>query len=264
MVISAPSIAPGSARSPGAGGPAWTSRAGRPAAVTGGILPRTAGALGDRARRVASGPAWIPSLEQLLAEFDPGLPLARARSLPSPWYRDLASRRWSASGCSGAAGSWWPARSARTPGDFVTADVAGEPLLVLRDDAASSGPSSTSAAPRGLRDDRAAGQRQEAALPLPRMDLRPPRPAAGAAGVRRGGGLSPRGAGPGPVRVDRWGPLVFVHLGDAAPPLRDWLAPLPAEMGTLDGSTLPRAPRVHPRPATGRCSSTTTWTADTT
>ena len=38
-----------------------------------------------------------------------------------------------------------------------------------------------------------------------------------------------------PVRVDCWGPLVFVHLGEVAPPLRDWLAPLPVEMGALDG-----------------------------
>jgi choline monooxygenase len=35
--------------------------------------------------------------------------------------------------------------------------------------------------------------------------------------------------------VDRWGPLVFVHLGDSPPPLAGWLAPLPAEMGALDG-----------------------------
>jgi len=38
-----------------------------------------------------------------------------------------------------------------------------------------------------------------------------------------------------PVQVDRWGPLVFVHLGDGAPPLRDSLAPLPSEVGTLEG-----------------------------
>jgi choline monooxygenase len=35
--------------------------------------------------------------------------------------------------------------------------------------------------------------------------------------------------------VDRWGPLVFVHLGESPPSLADWLAPLPAEMGALDG-----------------------------
>ena len=67
-----------------------------------------------------------PSLEKLLAEFDPGLPLARARSLPSPWYRDPRVEALERQRTFGE--SWQLV--ARTdqlerPGDFVTVDVAG-------------------------------------------------------------------------------------------------------------------------------------------
>lgn len=75
------------------------------------------------------------SVEALLAAFDSELPLARARTIPSAWYHDpeiyaLECRRI-------FAGSWqMVARldQLTTPGSFVTAEIAGEPILVVRDD----------------------------------------------------------------------------------------------------------------------------------
>src|SRR5262249_30580700 len=37
-----------------------------------------------------------------------------------------------------------------------------------------------------------------------------------------------------PIAVDRWGPLVFVHLGASAPPLATSVAPLPERFGAID------------------------------
>src|SRR5262249_19801077 len=87
MVMSAPSSGPSDRRSLGAVGAAWTSGTGRSATVTGAaILPWMHSPGGPSTGSLHH--CVDPSLEQLLAEFDPGLPLARARSLPSPWYRD--------------------------------------------------------------------------------------------------------------------------------------------------------------------------------
>ena len=134
MVISAPSTAPRVRSSPGAGGAASSCSSGRPAAVTGpaschGWTPPDGSSTGSLRSRVDT------SLADLLSEFDPGLPLARARSIPSPWYRDP---RVDGAGARArvrptlAAGR--PGEQVARPGDFVTAEIAGEPVLVVRGD----------------------------------------------------------------------------------------------------------------------------------
>ena len=176
------------------------------------------------------------SLEELLAEFDSSLPLARARSLPSPWYRDprieaLERRR--------VFGDSWQlvARSDQLehPGDFVTADVAGEPLLVLRDDTGElrgffnvcrHRAACVMTEPRG--NARKLRCRYHGWTYDLRGQLRGLPEFEGVEDFRR------EDQGLVPVRVDRWGPLVFAHLGDAPLPLPDSLAPLSAEMGPLE------------------------------
>jgi choline monooxygenase len=73
------------------------------------------------------------TLQGLLAGFDPTLPLDRARTLPNSWYTDPrvldVERR-------AVFGATWqcvgPAEKVRSPGGVLTADVAGEPVLVVR------------------------------------------------------------------------------------------------------------------------------------
>jgi len=76
-----------------------------------------------------------PSLRELLASFDPSLPLERAHSIPSTWYRDPRVETLERGR---VFGDCWQlvARADQLvgPGDFVTVEVAGEPLLVLRDE----------------------------------------------------------------------------------------------------------------------------------
>src|SRR5262245_5783969 len=75
-------------------------------------------------------------LGELLAAFDPDRPLERAHTIPAAWYlepelADLERRA--------IFGDTWQAvghiDQVETDGSFFTADVAGEPLLVVRDDA---------------------------------------------------------------------------------------------------------------------------------
>src|SRR5262249_44105838 len=75
-----------------------------------------------------------PSLTQLLANFDADRPLDRAETIPASWYFDAeladCERRvvfgdsWQAVG---------RAEQVADAGSFLTAEVAGEPILVVRD-----------------------------------------------------------------------------------------------------------------------------------
>ena len=177
------------------------------------------------------------SLEELLAEFDAGLTLARARSLPSPWYRDP---RIEALERERVFGNSWQlvARGGQLerPGDFVTTDVAGEPLLVLRDDGGDLRAFVNVCRHRAacvVTEPRGNARKLRCRYHGWTYDLR-----GRLRGLPEFEGVEdfPREEqGLVPVHVDRWGPLVFIHLGDAPPPLLDWLAPLPVEMGQLEG-----------------------------
>jgi phenylpropionate dioxygenase-like ring-hydroxylating dioxygenase large terminal subunit len=177
------------------------------------------------------------SLDELVAEFDPALPLERARSLPSPWYADPRIAALERERVFGA--SWQLVARAdqlERPGDFVTTEVAGEPLLVLRDDAGELRAFFNVCRHRAacvMTEPQGNARRLRCRYHGWTYDLR---------GQLRGlpefeGVEEFRREEQGlvPVHVDRWGPMVFVHLGEAAPPLGEWLAPLPAEMGTLEG-----------------------------
>jgi choline monooxygenase len=76
-----------------------------------------------------------PTIDELLADYDDGAPLARASTIPAGWYTDprvaAHERRtvWSR--------SWHFAARAdqlTQAGDFVTSEIAGEPIVVVRGD----------------------------------------------------------------------------------------------------------------------------------
>jgi choline monooxygenase len=75
------------------------------------------------------------ALRELLAAFDADLPLERAQTIPAAWYRDpelyALERR-------AVFGDTWQAAGRldllAEPGSFVTAELAGEPLLLVRGD----------------------------------------------------------------------------------------------------------------------------------
>jgi choline monooxygenase len=74
------------------------------------------------------------SLREKIGLFDAELPLERARTIPSCWYfdRDIYEAE-----CRDLFGTVWQvagrADQLADPGSFLTADIAGEPILVVRD-----------------------------------------------------------------------------------------------------------------------------------
>jgi choline monooxygenase len=73
------------------------------------------------------------SVQDLLGDFDPTLPLEQASTIPSRWYfdPDLAERERS------TAFAGWQAAARldqlTSPGSYATIEIAGEPIAVLRD-----------------------------------------------------------------------------------------------------------------------------------
>src|SRR5262245_30990690 len=170
-----------------------------------------------------------PRLRELLAAFDADLPLERARTIPAAWYTDPELY---AAECRHVFGATWQvagrADQVAAPGSYLTAEVAGEPLLVVRDADGSlrgffnvcrhraapllSEPCGTATKLRcpyhGWTYDLAGRLRG-----TPEFD--------GVADFRR------EDNGLAPVAVAEWGPFVWVHLGAPEPPLAEFLNPLP-------------------------------------
>ena len=73
------------------------------------------------------------SLDEIVGLYDPSSPLERAWTIPAPWYVDprvadleaktVFARTWQLVGRAGQVAE---------PGRYVTGDVAGEPVLVVR------------------------------------------------------------------------------------------------------------------------------------
>jgi choline monooxygenase len=168
-------------------------------------------------------------LDKQLSAFDPERPLERARTIPSAWYHDTEVYETERRAVFG--GSWQVAGRAdqvAEPGTFFTAELAGEPVLVLRDD------QGVLRAFYNVCRHRAARVAYEAEGRASRLRcryhgwtydltgrLRGTPEFDGVADFRR------EDNGLVPVAVAAWGPLVFVHLGEDRPPLDEFLAPLP-------------------------------------
>src|SRR5262245_13320181 len=75
-------------------------------------------------------------LQELLVDFDPRRPLERAQTIPASWYRHPAIYELERQAVFG--NTWQVAGRAalvEQPGSFFTTVVAGEPILVVRDEA---------------------------------------------------------------------------------------------------------------------------------
>jgi choline monooxygenase len=168
-------------------------------------------------------------LQTLLSAFDGGLPLARARTIPSAWYHDPEIHELELRRVFG--GSWQMVARAdqlALPGSFVTATIAGEPILVVRDD------QGTLRAFHNVCRHRAA---QVVNLPEGRLAklrcryhgwtydlqgrLRGTPEWAGVEDFRE------EAEGLVPLAVATHGPLVFVHEGTPRQSLAEFLAPMP-------------------------------------
>jgi choline monooxygenase len=171
----------------------------------------------------------MSSLKVKLQAFDDSRPLSRARTIPSAWYFDQEiydlERR-------AVFGSTWQyaarADQVRESGSFVTIDIAGEPILVVRGD------DGVLRAFHNVCRHRAAQVINQPEGKVTKLRCRYHGWTYDLAGRLRGvpefdgveefcrdeQGLSP-------VAVDTCGPFVFVHQGTPKQSLAEYLAPFP-------------------------------------
>src|SRR5216684_4949159 len=175
------------------------------------------------------------SLREKVQMFDPELPLERARTIPSLWYFDPAIY---AAECRAVFGDTWQlvgrADQLAEPGSFFTADIAGEPIAVVRDN------EGVVRAFYNVCRHRAARVLCEPQGKATRLRCRYRGWTYDLTGRLRG---TPEFEGVAEFRkeeqglaelaVDTWGSLVCVRNNLTTEPLADFLAPLPARTASL-------------------------------
>src|SRR5436305_3250028 len=161
--------------------------------------------------------------------FDPDLPLERATTIPASWYRDadiyeaereaVFARSWLAAGL---------LSQVAEPESFLTADIASEPILLVRDQ------HGQLRAFYNVCRHRAAPLQTEACGKATRLRCRYHGWTYDLAGNLRGvpefdgvADFCREDNGLTPLALDTWGPYAWVHANPVPLPLRQFLAPLP-------------------------------------
>ena len=177
------------------------------------------------------------SLADELARFDPSRPLESARTIPNTWY---TSPEVAEAECRAIFGSTWQ-MAGRTdqvekPGSYLTANVAGEPILVVR------GEDGELRAFFNVCRHRAAPILNEPCGAATKLRCRYHGWTYDLTGKLRGtpefdgvADFRKEDNGLVPVAVSSWGPFVWVHLDPPTQSVEEYLAPLPAwAKGRLD------------------------------
>jgi len=175
------------------------------------------------------------TLAARLRQFDPDLPLDRAATIPSSWYFDAEIYE---AECRSVFGGAWQVvgrtEQVAEPGSFVTATIAGEPIVVVR---ASDG---VLRAFFNVCRHRAACVVNEPTGQVTRLRCRYHGWTYDLAGHLIGtpefhgvADFRHEDYGLAPVAVDAWGKWVWVNLGQNASPLREFLLPLSDQAAVL-------------------------------
>jgi choline monooxygenase len=186
-------------------------------------------------KRERKGIGMHQHLPDPLRQFDPDRPLDRAETIPSTWYFDkdiyelerraVFADTWQVVG---------RADQVAEPGSFFTADLAGEPILVVRDE------EGELRAFYNVCRHRAAQVINEPQGRAKKLRCRYHGWTYDLSGRLRGtpefdgvADFRREDNGLAPVAVGVWGPLVCVHLGQPKASLEEYLAPLPQRTAGL-------------------------------
>jgi choline monooxygenase len=167
-------------------------------------------------------------ISELLAAFDPDLPLERGRTIPNTWYTSpevyalerecVFARSWQVVG---------RCEQVKEPGAYVTANIAGEPVLVVRGD------DGVLRAFFNVCRHRAAPIVNEPCGTATKLRCRYHGWTYDLAGQLRGtpefdgvAEFRKEDHGLVPVAVGEWGPFVWVHLAEPREPLAEYVRPL--------------------------------------
>jgi choline monooxygenase len=175
------------------------------------------------------------SLQEKLDQFDASLPLERARTIPRLWYHD--PEIYEAECRKAFSGGWqFVGRLDQLPGpgSYFTAEVAGEPILVLRDEAG------TVRAFSNVCRHRAAVVMNEPCGKVSRLRCRYHGWTYDLQGHLRGVPEFDRVEefckeenGLVPFAVGTWGPFIWISLQPPVQPLAEYLHPIPQQTAEL-------------------------------
>jgi choline monooxygenase len=179
-------------------------------------------------------------IAQLLNAFDETLPLSQARTIPSAWYFDPGIY---ALECQKVFGDTWQyagrAEQVREPGSFLTVEIAGEPILVVRDE------QGELRAFHNVCRHRAAQVINEPCGKLTKLRCRYHGWTYDLKGRLRGTpefdgteDFCKDSQGLVPMAIDTCGPFVFVHQGKPRQALAEFLAPFPERTRGMGLETL--------------------------
>src|SRR5262245_48003304 len=186
-----------------------------------------------------------PHLSNLLNAFNPHLPLSQAHTIPSSWYFDPEMY---ALECERVFGNTWQyvgrSELVRDPKSFLTVEVAGQPILVVRDE------QGTLRAFHNACRHRAAQVINEPCGHATKLRCRYHGWTYDLAGRLRGtpefDGVEEfckEEQGLPPMRVETWGPFVFVHPGTPTQTLAENLGPFPEKVQGMEIEKLQFAER---------------------
>src|SRR5476651_1382750 len=168
-------------------------------------------------------------LTEVLHAFDATLPLSKARTIPSAWYFDPDIY---ALECRKVFGNTWQyvgrSEQVKDPGSFLTIEIAGQPILVVRDE------KGTLRAFHNACRHRAAQVINEPCGHATKLRCRYHGWTYDLAGRLRGTpefdgveDFKKEEQGLPTMAVETWGPFVFVHQGKPKQTLAEFLAPFP-------------------------------------
>ena len=150
------------------------------------------------------------------------------RTLPWSWYTDPAvlqleherifRRSWQYVGHAG---------DVARAGIVLATSVGDIPVVLVRDREDDAPRVPQRLPPPRLDRLRGLGQTRDAAVPVPRVDLRPRRPPHHRAAGNKEGGIDKDELGLVPLQLDTWGPSLFVNPDAEATPLADFLDGIP-------------------------------------
>jgi choline monooxygenase len=168
------------------------------------------------------------ALDDLLSRFDDRLPLERARTIPSAWYLEPAMHEAERER---VFGNTWQAvgrlDQLSSPGSFFTLDLAGDPIVVVRDEQGEMRAFYNVCRHKGARvacEDQGCATRFRCRYHGWTYDLagrlRGTPEFDGVAEFRREDNGLPQ------IAVGTWAGLVWVHAGQSPAPLDEWVQPL--------------------------------------
>lgn len=178
----------------------------------------------------------MPDLAHKLAQFDGSLPLEAASTIPNSWYTDPEIAQRERETVFGA--NWLcvgRTRQVEGAGRYLTADVAGEPILVVR------GEDGVLRAFANICRHRAARVLTEPEGCATRLRCPYHGWTYGLDGSLKGvpefdgvANFAREANGLPPLAVETWGPFVFVHPGEPRQSLADFLSPLGDVLAPFD------------------------------